>query len=219
MISFAEENYLKAIFKITEKDRKSAGTNAIAAILNTSAASVTDMLQRLAEKELVSYEKYKGVSLAPSGNKIATDLIRKHRLWEVFLVDKLNFSWEQIHDIAEQMEHIKSEALIDKLDNYLGNPRFDPHGDPIPTKEGKFMIRNQYSLDLLHEGETGVLVGVRHHMTEFLNYLNELKIALGTELRVIKKLEFDKSTRVRINNNEEVIFPKKIARDLYVKKK
>jgi len=117
------------------------------------------------------------------------------------------------------MEHIKSEALIDKLDNYLGNPRFDPHGDPIPTKEGKFMIRNQYSLDLLHEGETGVLVGVRHHMTEFLNYLNELKIALGTELRVIKKLEFDKSTRVRINNNEEVIFPKKIARDLYVKKK
>jgi len=219
MISFAEENYLKAIFKITEKDRKSAGTNAIAAILKTSAASVTDMLQRLAEKELVSYEKYKGVSLAPSGNKIATDLIRKHRLWEVFLVEKLNFSWEQIHDIAEQMEHIKSEALIDKLDNYLGNPRFDPHGDPIPTKEGKFMIRNQYSLDLLNEEETGVLVGVRHHQTEFLNYLNELKIALGTELRVIKKLEFDKSTRVRINNNEEVIFPKKISRDLYVKKK
>jgi len=219
MISFAEENYLKAIFKITEKDRKSAGTNAIAQILNTSAASVTDMIQRLSEKELVSYEKYRGVSLSPSGNKIATDLIRKHRLWEVFLADKLHFSWEKIHDIAEQMEHIKSVELIDKLDNYLGNPRFDPHGDPIPTKEGKFMIRNQYSLDLLNEGETGVLVGVRHHLTDFLNYLNELKIALGTELRVIKKLEFDKSTRVRINNDEEVIFPKKISRDLYVKKK
>ncbi len=219
MISFAEENYLKAIFKITEKDRKSAGTNAIAQILHTSAASVTDMIQRLSEKELVLYEKYKGASLSPTGNKIATDLIRKHRLWEVFLSDKLHFPWQKIHDIAEQMEHIKSDELIDKLDNYLGNPRFDPHGDPIPTKEGKFLIRNQYSLDLLNEGETGVLVGVRHHLTEFLNYLNELKIALGTELRVLKKLEFDKSTRVRINNNEEVIFPKKISRDLFVKKK
>lgn len=219
MLSFAEENYLKAIFKITEKERKSAGTNAIAEILKTSAASVTDMIQRLSEKNLVNYEKYKGATLSADGNRIATDLIRKHRLWEVFLVEKLNFSWEKVHDIAEQMEHIKSDDLINKLDNYLGNPKFDPHGDPIPNAQGKFTLRNQYSLDLLVEGETGVLVGVRNHLTEFLNYLNELKIALGTELRIINKLEYDKSVRVRINNTDEVIFPKKISRNLFVKKK
>jgi DtxR family Mn-dependent transcriptional regulator len=219
MLSQAEENYLKAIFKVTEKDRKSANTNSIAEILSTSPASVTDMIKRLAEKELVNYQKYKGVSLSPSGNKISTDLIRKHRLWEVFLVEKLDFSWEEVHEIAEQMEHIKSDMLIEKLDKFLDFPKFDPHGDPIPNAQGKFTLRNQYALDVLNEGETGILVGVKNHKTSFLNFLNDLNIKLGTEFKLQKKIEFDRSIKVLIDNKQELIFQRTITRNLYVKKK
>jgi len=219
MLTQAEENYLKAIFKVTEKDRKSANTNSIASILSTSPASVTDMIKRLAGKELVNYQKYKGVSLSPSGNKISTDLIRKHRLWEVFLVEKLAFSWEEVHEIAEQMEHIKSDILIEKLDKYLDYPKFDPHGDPIPNAQGKFTLRNQYALDVLNEGETGILVGVKNHETAFLNFLNDLHIKLGTEFKLLKKIEFDRSIKVLIDNKQELIFQRTITRNLYVKKK
>ena len=218
MLTQAEENYLKTIFKITERDRKTASTNDIADILKTSAASVTDMLKKLSNKDLVSYEKYKGVSLSPQGNKYATDLVRKHRLWESFLVDKLGFSWEEVHDIAEQMEHIKSVALIDRLDRYLGFPKFDPHGDPIPNSEGKFTIRNQYILDVLDEGEVGVLVGVRNNAHDFLEYLNDLNIALGTEFKVIQKIKFDKSIKVETSNGDVLVFPKRVSAQLFVKK-
>ena len=136
--STAEENYLKAIFKITEKEGKTATTNAIAAALNTTAASVTDMLKRLAEKDLINYEKYRGVQLSSGGEQIATILIRKHRLWEVFLVNKLGFAWDEVHELAEQLEHIQGEALVERLDEYLGRPQFDPHGDPIPDAEGRW---------------------------------------------------------------------------------
>lgn len=218
MLTQAEENYLKTIFKITERDRKTASTNDIADILKTSAASVTDMLKKLSNKDLVSYEKYKGVSLSPQGNKYATDLVRKHRLWESFLVDKLGFSWEEVHDIAEQMEHIKSVALIDRLDRYLGFPKFDPHGDPIPNSEGKFTIRNQYILDVLDEGEVGVLVGVRNNAHDFLEYLNDLNIALGTEFKVLQKIKFDKSIKVETSNGDVLVFPKRVSAQLFVKK-
>lgn len=218
MLTHTEENYLKTIFKITERDRKTASTNDIALILKTSAASVTDMLKKLSNKSLVSYEKYKGVSLSSEGNKCATDLVRKHRLWEVFLVDKLGFSWEEVHDIAEQMEHIKSKELIDRLDQYLGKPKFDPHGDPIPNAEGKFTIRNQYILDVLDPGETGVLVGVRNNSQEFLEYLNDLNISLGTEFKVLQKIKFDRSVKLLTSNNDTLVFPKRVSSQLFVKK-
>lgn len=216
--SFTEENYLKAIFKINEKSNKAASTNAIAARIQTSAASVTDMLKRLAEKELINYQKYKGVTLSNTGNKIATNLIRKHRLWEVFLHQKLNFSWEKIHDIAEELEHIKSESLIQRLDNYLGNPRFDPHGDPIPNAEGRFMIRNQISLDQLSKGKKGVLVGVKEHQTEFLEYLNQLNIKLGSEFEVVEIISFDHSMRVKNEEGEMLQLSSAISKNLLVKK-
>ena len=130
-ISHTEENYLKAIFKISERDGKPASTNAISSEMNTSAASVTDMIKRLSDKTLIHYERYRGVTLTKRGEQIATHLIRKHRLWEVFLVDKLHFSWDEVHEIAEQLEHIKSQRLVERLDEYLAFPKFDPHGDPL----------------------------------------------------------------------------------------
>lgn len=217
MTSFTEENYLKAIFKIGEKDKKPAGTNAIAAELETSAASVTDMLKRLSEKGLINYKKYKGVSLSPKGTKIATNLIRKHRLWECFLVDKLGFTWDKIHNIAEEMEHIKSEELISKLDEFLGYPKFDPHGDPIPNAEGKFTLRAQLQLTYLKTGGKGIVIGVKEHDDDFLRYLNSKNINLGTEITVLEKNTYDKSITALINNNE-VMLTEKITKLIFIKK-
>ena len=131
MNSQTEENYLKAIFKIAENTNGKVSTNAIAEKLNTKASSVTDMIKKLAEKQLVMYEKYQGVKLTEDGEKIAIQIIRKHRLWEYFLVNTLDFKWDEVHEIAEELEHINSDALIDKLDKFLSFPQYDPHGDPI----------------------------------------------------------------------------------------
>ena len=157
MISQAEENYLKAIYKINEREGKSANTNAISAAMNTTAASVTDMLKRLAEKEFINYEKYKGVTLTTEGARTATALVRKHRIWEVFLCDKLGYSWDECHDLAEQLEHIHSADLIDRMDTFLGKPKFDPHGDPIPDSEGNYTTRQQVLLGEMKVGENGVM--------------------------------------------------------------
>ena len=218
MATQAEENYIKAIFKITERNQGSANTNAIATHLSTSAASVTDMLKRLSDKEYFHYEKYKGVYLTSKGIKMATKLIRKHRLWEVFLTNKLGFSWEEVHDIAEQLEHVQSEALIDKLDEYLGFPKYDPHGDPIPNAEGKFTIRSQIPVTDLTIGEIGFVVGVREHDTPFLQYLNQLNIHLGAQIQVLSYIEFDNSRKILVDNVGEVIISQKAAKNIYVKK-
>ena len=140
------ENYLKAIYKISEKEQKTVSTSAISNEMNTTSASVTDMLKRLSYKELINYKKYRGVTLTKEGNRIATNLIRKHRLWEVFLLKHLNFRWHEVHDIAEELEHIDSDDLIERLDGFLGHPKFDPHGDPIPNKDGKITLRSQIPL-------------------------------------------------------------------------
>lgn len=215
-LSHTEENYLKAIFKITEKADKVASTNKIAEIVKTSPASVTDMLKKLKEKDLINYEKYKGATLTPSGSKSATQLIRKHRLWEVFLHDKLKFPWEQIHDIAEDLEHINSDDLIIRLDNFLGNPRFDPHGDPIPNAEGKFMLRNQSGLDHVPLHNKVALVGVSQHESEFLTYLNSINVKLGTVMKVIAKNKYDNSITVELNNTE-LLMTQEVAKNLLVK--
>jgi DtxR family Mn-dependent transcriptional regulator len=219
MLSRTEENYIKAIFKISEREKNAASTNSIASMLHTSAASVSDMLKKLRKKELIHYEKYRGVTLTSAGNKIATKLIRKHRLWEVFLVKKLKFSWDQVHDIAEELEHIPSEELINRLDNFLDNPKFDPHGDPIPNIDGKFTIRSQYPLSDLNKGDTGIVLGVKDHSTAFLQYLNEEKIKLGTELSILDVVPFDGSMEVNIPNHGRTKISERVALSLLVKRK
>ncbi len=218
-ISHTEENYLKAIFKICENSVKPASTNAISHILDTSAASVTDMLKRLSEKNLINYEKYKGVTLMPQGRKVATHLIRKHRLWEVFLWEKLNFSWDQVHDIAEELEHIKSSELVEKLDEFLGFPKFDPHGDPIPDADGNFTHRKQFQLLALEEGKTGIIVGVQEHTPSFLKYLEKMDLTLGSEITMLEKFEYDESAKVKINNQTEKTISKKVSQNLFVQEK
>ncbi|MBL7783513.1 MAG: metal-dependent transcriptional regulator [Saprospiraceae bacterium] len=215
-ITTAEENYLKAIFKIAEKEDKAVLTNSIAAAMNTAAASVTDMLKRLAEKHLIKYEKYRGVELTEEGNRLATILIRKHRLWEVFLVEKLGFAWDEVHDLAEQLEHVQGEALIDRLDNFLGHPRFDPHGDPIPDAQGRWTFRQQVRVSLLQPGEKGILTGVDDHATPFLQYLDQIGVALGIELLLLHRTEYDQSVQVRISGKTEVTLSEKVAQNLFV---
>ncbi len=218
MATVTEENYIKAIYKITEKNQGSANTNAIAAHLDTSAASVTDMLKRLSEKDYFHYEKYKGVYLTSKGIQLATKLVRRHRLWEVFLVDKLGFRWDEVHDLAEELEHVDSEELIKKLDNFLGNPKYDPHGDPIPNSDGKFTIRNQVSLQNLLKEEEGIVVGVRESNKDFLTYLNSIEVKLGTKIKVLNHIEFDHSKKVLIDDSTEQVLSQKASTNLFVKK-
>ena len=217
-LSSSEENYLKSIFKISERKGTPVATNAIAKELSTSAASVTDMIKKLASKELVIYEKYHGVHLSPEGNKLATQLIRKHRLWETFLVEKLNFSWGEVHDIAEQLEHIRSEELVNRLDAYLSFPRFDPHGDPIPDQNGKFIFRKQHALATLEVGEEGIIVSVLNHEQVFLDYLAEFSLGLGTKVKVIEKFDFNDSLKVSVDQQAPTVISPSITRNIHVKK-
>ncbi|HMS99767.1 MAG TPA: metal-dependent transcriptional regulator [Saprospiraceae bacterium] len=218
MLSYTEENYLKAIFKISEKEKKSASTNSLARHLDTTPASVTDMLKRLAEKEMIHYERYKGVTLTAEGNRIATSLIRRHRLWEVFLVEKLRFDWEHVHDLAEELEHIYSEELISRLDAFLNYPKFDPHGDSIPNAEGKFTIRNQMPLSDLMTGQSCQVLGVKEHSNAFLRYLNQIKVKPGTQIKIEERIEFDASLRVLIDQKERSTISDSVAQSLLVKR-
>lgn len=217
MTTQTEENYLKAIFKISETEGVPVSTNSIAKSLNTSAASVSDMIQKLSKKKLVNYKKHKGVKLSKVGEKLATGLIRKHRLWEVFLMNKLNFAWDEVHDMAEQLEHIKSDELIIRLDEYLDFPKFDPHGDPIPDKNGKITIRKQIPLNELEVKKKGVVVGVQTHTKPFLNYLDKVQIALGSKITILEKQEFDESIKVKIEGRKQAeVLSNKVAKNIYV---
>jgi DtxR family Mn-dependent transcriptional regulator len=215
-MTFSEENYLKTIYHLTSSSNREVSTNEIAEMIATKASSVTDMLRKLAEKDLLNYKKYQGVSLTEKGKLSAKMIVRKHRLWEVFLVEKLNFSWDEVHDIAEQLEHIKSEQLINKLDDFLGNPTEDPHGDPIPDAYGKIIKTEKLLLSELPQNQTGICVGVKDSSTEYLKYLNKNQIALGTKIEIITKEEFDQSLKIRIEN-QELIISNKIASNLFVR--
>ena len=215
-MTFSEENYLKAIYHLTSVTDTEVSTNAIAEMMETKASSVTDMLRKLAEKDLVHYKKYQGVSLTDKGLLSAKMIVRKHRLWEVFLVDKLNFAWDEVHDIAEQLEHIKSEQLINKLDDFLGNPTEDPHGDPIPDAQGRMAKMDKQLLSDLAINQTGICVGVKDSSAEFLKYLDKQEIALGSKIEIIFKESFDLSTKIKVNGKELTI-SNKIANNLFVK--
>ena len=215
MFTLSEENYLKAIFHLESISGKGTSTNAIAKKLCTKASSVTDMIKKLAEKNLLIYKKYQGVTLTYIGKKVATGIVRKHRLWEVFLVDKLNFSWDEVHDVAEQLEHIKSPKLINELDLYLGFPKMDPHGDPIPDKEGNFQKIEKRLLSSLEVNQFGICIGVNDSSSEFLKYLDKHAISLGQQIRVLSKESFDKSITIQINN-KEISISHKIANNIYI---
>lgn len=212
----AEENYLKAIFKLSEEGAEIVSTNAISAEMKTSAASVTDMLKRLSEKQMVSYVKYKGVGLTAEGNAKAKEMIRNHRIWEVFLVEKLDFGWDEIHDIAEQLEHIKSKDLIKRLDDFLGFPKFDPHGDPIPNAEGEMLQRSKILLSDLPEGQTGVVVGVKDTSSSFLQHLDKMEVELGTAIEVLHKVEYDGSLELKYGERKASVSDR-VAKNIYVK--
>ncbi len=216
-MTFSEENYLKTIYHLTTVSDLEVSTNAIAEMMETKASSVTDMLKKLAEKDLLNYVKYQGVSLTSKGLLAAKMIVRKHRLWEVFLVEKLNFAWDEVHDIAEQLEHIKSEQLINKLDDFLGNPTEDPHGDPIPDAQGRIAKTDKKLLSELVINQTGICVGVKDSSPEFLKYLDKQAIALGSKIEIIAKESFDLSTKIKVNGIELTI-SNKIATNLYLKK-
>ncbi len=215
-MTFSEENYLKTIYHLTVSLESDVSTNAIAEMMETKASSVTDMLKKLAEKDLVHYKKYQGVSLTDSGKLAAKMIVRKHRLWEVFLVEKLEFSWDEVHDIAEQLEHIKSEQLINRLDNFLGNPTEDPHGDPIPDAEGRIINTEKQLLSDLAENQKGICVGVKDTSPEFLKYLDKQRISLGSTIEVSGKESFDLSLKI-ILNDQQLMISHKIASNLFVK--
>jgi DtxR family Mn-dependent transcriptional regulator len=216
MTSKAEENYIKAIYKIADRDRKAVSTNAIAKQMHTSAASVSDMIKRLSGKSLVNYEKYRGVKLTESGRLLATDLVRKHRLWEAFLVEKLKFRWNEIHDLAEELEHINSAELINRLEAFLDFPRFDPHGDPIPSVDGKFTLRNQIILSNVELGNIATVVGVREHDDDFLAHLDDIGLSLSRKVEVIEKYAYDDSLLIEVEGMRKTI-SSKVARNIYVK--
>lgn len=213
-MTFAEENYLKNIFHLERISDKDVSTNAIADVLDTRASSVTDMMKKLADKKLLTYRKYKGVQLTKKGRSAAAIIIRKHRLWETFLVEKLNFQWDEVHDIAEQLEHIKSQKLIEQLDAFLNYPKFDPHGDPIPDKEGQFLRKNRESLSNIPSGNRAICVAVKESDAEFLQYLNKKKINIGTSIQLLHK-EFDGSVEICIDQTTFFI-SKYVADNLFV---
>lgn len=215
-MTLAEENYLKAIFHLENKTKNGVSTNALAEEMQTKASSATDMIKKLSEKNYVNYKKYQGVTLSAEGKRFAVNIIRKHRLWEVFLVEKLNFSWDEVHDVAEQMEHIKSQKLIDELDAFLGFPTHDPHGDPIPDANGQFKKVEKIRLSQAKVGKSYVCVGVNDSSSDFLKYLDNQKLALGTVIEVVSIEPFDQSVKLRFNGNEMSV-SQSVAKNLFLK--
>ena len=215
-LTYAEENYLKAILRLSKPHDVSVSTNAIAAHLETSAASVTDMLKKLADKELITYQKYKGAQLTDTGNKIATSLVRKHRLWEVFLVQSLGMTWDEVHEIAEELEHIQSDQLIERLDAFLGFPKYDPHGDPIPNAQGKYTLRAQMLLTELQPGQEGVVIGVKEADNLLLRHLKEKGITIGKKAKLLTTDAYDQSVILFIEDHEMSISGK-VAQNILIK--
>lgn len=216
--SFAEENYIKSIYHLSNAGNAEVSTNAIADQLNTKPASVSDMIKKLANKKVIDYQKYQGVNISEEGKKVALQIIRKHRLWEVFLVEKLKFNWDEVHDIAEQLEHIKSPLLTERLDDFLGNPKMDPHGDPIPDKDGKFEVGPTVPLSEMSVDEAGIFMTVGNDNPQLLQYLDKMQIRLGTNVKVLEKVEFDGSMQVVCEDQKPTFLSNQITQYLMIRK-
>ena len=217
MQTSTEENYLKAIYKLAQEQKEGISTNAIAGSMQTKAATVTDMVQKLHDKKLVRYEKYKGVGMTDKGRKVALSIIRKHRLWEVFLVKVLDFKWDEVHAIAAQIEHVHSDELTARLDKFLGYPKFDPHGDPIPDEKGR--LEQVTYTPLLDEkvGNTCIIAAVTEHSQGFLRHLEKLGLEIGGRLRILEKFEYDQSAKLQVNEKKQVHISYETARHILTK--
>lgn len=218
-ISSTEENYLKAIYHL-QKDGHDQGvsTSSLSEHLQNKAASVTDMLKRLSDKKLIHYEKYKAVSLTKTGEKLATGIVRKHRLWEVFLMEKLNFGWDEVHEMAEQLEHIKSDELVERLDKFLDYPEYDPHGDPIPNAKGLLPKPRFLPLREMPVKNLCLFTAVSDHSSAFLQYLNSIGLKIGDKLRIDEKNSYDGSMQVILNKKSRLYLSEKVAANLLVEK-
>ena len=214
MNTLAEENYLKSIYHLS-LNAGNVSTNQIAASLNTKAASVSDMLKKLADKALVNYAKYQGVTLTSTGEKIAVNIIRKHRLWEYFLVEKLNFKWDEVHEMAEEMEHISSKELIDRLDKFMDYPRHDPHGDPIPDSNGNFKPNDLIAVVNVKAETKGIISGVRDHSAAFLQYLEKQQLTIGKKITVTEVIDYDQSM-ILLAGDKSIHISREVANNLLI---
>jgi DtxR family Mn-dependent transcriptional regulator len=215
-LTYAEENYLKAIYHLSEGGKKGVSTNDISGEMKTKPASVSDMLRKLGDKAVIEYRKYYGVHITEEGKKIALQTIRKHRLWEVFLVEKLKFSWDEVHEVADELEHIKSRILIQRLDEYLGFPKFDPHGDPIPDEYGDVRSRPRMPLNELELHSAGQIVAVKDSSAAFLRYLDKVGAYIGARIKVTDKVEFDGSIEILVDNKKSIFMSKDVAGNILV---
>jgi DtxR family transcriptional regulator, Mn-dependent transcriptional regulator len=211
----SEENYIKSIYHL-QQDIGIVNTNALAAEMQTKAASVTDMLKKLSAKRILQYEKYKGFKLTENGKKAALIVVRKHRLWEFFLVEKLGFEWDKVHDIAEELEHINSNELIERLQRFLGSPSFDPHGDPIPDSNGKIPKLNQVNISAIPINKTVIVSSVTNQSPQMLEMLKHYSIAIGTSIKLLKQFEFDSSLEIKVLKQPACIISEQIAKNIFV---
>ncbi len=217
-LSNAEENYLKVIYALTQEGLERINNQSIADKLVINPASVTDMLRRLDEKRLIDYSRSAGAQLTKDGFKLAAKTVRKHRLWETFLVEKLNFTWDEVHDVAEQLEHIQSDKLLDEIDKLLGHPKFDPHGDPIPDANGKLSRINASPLADIPEGVKVKVVSVGDNTTAFLRYLDKQGISLNGTITVKEIQAFDQSVLVEVKGKKEVFLSAEACKKIFVTK-
>lgn len=215
MLSYTEENYLKAVYHLSEGGQKSVLTNELADAMSTKPASVTDMVKKLSVKKLITYEKYYGVTITKQGKSDALSIIRKHRLWETFLVQKLNFNWDQVHEVAEQLEHIQSPLLIEKLDAFLEYPIADPHGHPIPDKYGKLHADQQTPLGEITGKKTATVKAVKES-SSFLQYLSKIGVYIGARIAILEKTEFDGSVEILIDGKKKVFISKEASQNILV---
>ena len=218
MLTTSEENYLKTIYNLSESGKNQVSTNSVSKFLKTKPSSVTDMIKKLSAKKLLYHKKYKGTNISSNGKKLAIQIIRKHRLWEVFLFEKLDFKWDEVHKIAEELEHITNEKLIDKLDKYLKYPKIDPHGDPIPNKDGKIDIKPKIKLSNLLINNNCIVSNVNDDDGNLLEYLNKIKIHIGSKIKVFDIIEFDKSIEIEIDSKNKVFISNRVAENILVTK-
>ncbi|HTN46389.1 MAG TPA: metal-dependent transcriptional regulator [Flavipsychrobacter sp.] len=218
LLTYTEENYLKTIYALQyREDKGEVSVNEIAERMQTRPATVTDMMRKLSEKELIEYQKYKKLKLSGTGLKVALEIVRKHRLWETFLHDKLHFSWDEVHEVAEQLEHIQSQQLIDKLDEFLGHPKFDPHGDPIPDAKGEMPAASTLSLADAKLNKSYMIVAVKDTSVPFLHQLEKMNLAIGSTLSVVERMPFDNSNLIKTSKDHQLMLSEKIAMNILVK--
>ena len=216
MFSHTEENYLKVIYHLSKEETDSVTTNAIAKSISTRAASVNNMVKRLASKGALFYRKYQGVSISDDGRKEALKIIRKHRLWEMFLVEKLRFNWDEVHEVAEQLEHVKSPLLVKRLDEFLAYPKFDPHGNPIPDENGNLYQKPHILLSKCRNDHEGILMAVNDSSAGFLQYLDKIGLYIGAKIKIIGKIEFDKSIEIKIDSKETMFISKEVSQNVII---